>query len=207
MADRFSLKTLPELAWPVGSTAFQWLDWPPSYLDLDAAIARLRASLWNAICGRSNVPDDPKEFLTLWNDGSRPRLFLSDLTPIPLNSKTAPVLGAWSKFLAQLTPPDRWPPMHLLLLAATRPEAEAWREQAAPNVTNIAIETLAELDQCNPIDLKRWFEQCVRTGVRPAHKRILPQLENTLTQEFPSRFYLKVLKLRVRELLHGGLHA
>jgi 3-methyladenine DNA glycosylase AlkC len=233
MAVRFRMKTLPDLGWPTDSTNFYPIDWPPSHLDLEVALARLRGSLWKAICGPSSVPSDPREFRTLWNDCSRPRLFWSDLTPtqFKLNSKTAKILAAWSEFLAQLNPPDRLPPTHLLFLNASQQEAETWRKRAAPNdalqarpgwnfhsiefwrrraAPNDAgalIETLDELSQCNPFDLKRWFDECGRSPqVPPPHKRILPKLENALTKEFSSSFYLAKLKERMHELLDGGLN-
>jgi hypothetical protein len=105
LAERLSLKTLPELAWPAGTTAFEWIEWPAGLLDLQTAFSRLRASLWNRICGAGDTPSEAQKFRDLWSDGSRPRLFRSDFTQRPLTPETAQVLKAWSEFLVQIAPP------------------------------------------------------------------------------------------------------
>jgi Trypsin-like peptidase domain len=206
MAERLSLKTLPkDLGWSSDALSFQWLDWPPTHLGADDAVAQLRESLWNALCGANDAPSDPAEFRKLWKDGSRPRLFRSDVTQVELTHAAADVLAAWSKFWVELTPPDRRVPAHLLLLGPKFAEAQAWRAMAS-TPANVTIEPLAELDQCNPIHLRRWLEE--RLPIHAGqHKRILERLDTMLSEEFPGRFYLKDLKLRVRKLVQEGSHA
>ena len=161
--------------------------------------------MWKKLCGADGTPSDPAEFRKLWKDGSRSRLFRSELTQIPLNRTTAEVLAAWANFWAELGPPDRRLPAHLLLVGATFAEAKAWRA-LAPTSPNLTIEPLTELDQCNPIQLRRWLEERLPTLMTSEHRRILDRLDIILSEEFPGRFYLRDLKLRVRKMVQEGFH-
>jgi hypothetical protein len=203
LADRLAIKTLPDLAWPKGSTTFAWIEWPATNLDPEVAIARLRASLWNKLCGGGDAPDKAQAFRDLWKDGSRVRLFKSDLTQRALSPDSARVLAKWSSFLAEIAPPDPRPLGHLMLLSGTLGRAREWRALAnAP--AHVVIEVLAELDRCTPIDLRKWLNDRLPTELGAAHKSILERLQVKLEAEFEERFYISPLKRRVRELTKEG---
>ena len=200
LADRLALKTLPDLAWPAGTTRFEWLDWPAAHLDPQIALSRLRASLWNRLCGEGDVPDQAQGFRELWKDGSRPRLFKSDLTQRPLNSTTAQVLTGWSGFLAHIAPQDRRPLTHLMMVGATLAQAREWRVQAAVS-PDVIIDELTELERCTPIHLRSWLNDRLPARVSPSHTRILERLQDNLPKEYGEPFYVSPLKNRVRELV------
>jgi hypothetical protein len=206
VTDRLALKTLPELAWPEGMTKFEWIDWPAAHLESQIALARLRGSLWNRLCGGRDAPEQAQAFRDLWRDGSRARLFKSDLTQRPLNANTAQVLTQWCAFLAQIAPQDHRPLAHLMMIGATLAQAREWRALAAIP-PRVIIDELTPLDRCTPIHLRTWLAERLPPKLSPAQTRVLERLRDKLPSEYEKPFYVSPLKNRVRELVKEGVHA
>lgn len=206
LANRFALKTLPELAWPAGTTKFEWIDWPAAHLDPQIATRRLCSSLWNRLCGGGDPPDDVAKFRDLWKDGSRSRLFKSDLTDRALTPETAQILTTWYDFLRQVSPSDRRPIGHLMLVGTTLLQVREWLRQAAVP-QNVVISELAELRRCTPIHLRTWLNERLPRRLEATQSRILERLQAKLPADFEEPFYLSQLKTRVRELVREGTGA
>jgi hypothetical protein len=208
LLERFSRETLPlRLKWP-SRTAARRLAWPSPYREPAEAIAELRGALWAALSEDGDAPDDPEKFRSVWQDLGRPRLYYSDLTQYPMTGATARVLGDWAAFWSQLSPMDRRPPTHLLLLGATTvPEAKDWSSQASSSAVAV-VTTLTELKMCTPLHLKSWIDEHLegRLGVAYAGflKRVKSQLE--VEDQFQKAFFLLQLKARVKDLTEGDFH-
>lgn len=206
LAERFSTETLPKvLMWPTSLSGVRWINWPAEDFDLAESMTHLRGELWRELCGEGPAPTEPGSFVRLWADGTRPRLFRSDLTQAKLNGQSAQVLRVWTEFWSKLKPADQRAPAHVLMLNAVRADAKQWTNLAeiAPDVL---VEALPELQMCSISELGRWLTERLPTRVAPIHTRFLDHLNTTLQREFKEKFFLRDLKLRVRSLTEEGIH-
>lgn len=206
MVERLKARTLPEwLRWPAACLGVAPLYWPAAR-SAEEAVRRLREDLWNRLAGKGSAPVDPAAYAQLLKDGTRPRLFVSDLLRRPLDEANAGVLALWSEFWAGLIPDDRRVPVHLLLLDANEDRAEAWHAMAS-HTQGVLLGRLPELDACLHMDLDAWLAGELPSRVPSAHQGFLSRLETQLRKDYPDRFFLRDLKTRVQELVNEEFNA
>ncbi|SAL85251.1 hypothetical protein AWB68_07614 [Caballeronia choica] len=173
--------------------------WWPSLVgrSTEQVLAELRNELWNLLGCKGTGPIEPTEYIKLWKSGTRPRIFVSDLLNRPLDHDSALVLSAWSKFWAAMVPEDRFVPIHLLLLDATRERAREWLAYE-PRIQGVVIGELPELAACRNVDLENWLDEEIPSRVAPMHRRFIEELDITLRKEYIGQFFLRDFKTSVR---------
>jgi Trypsin-like peptidase domain len=204
LAERLSRRTLPGLSWPRNLTQVHWIDWPYAELEAADALARLRDSLWNAAAGGGDAPADDMAFARVWQDGSRSRVFVSDLTYVPLNARTASVLNGWTPLLAKLSPNDAWPLAHLLLMGGSYADVKSWALEALARQEAVT-KLLPELTLCNQIHIKRWFEDGLPADLVERRRKDVDRLK--LVLRFEKQFYYKDAKDKVQDFVQDMTNA
>jgi hypothetical protein len=206
LANRLSMRTLPSLYWPRSLAEFRWIDWPFAELEVPDALVRMRDSLWNAAAGDGDAPPDDKVFARVWQDGSRSRVFVSDLTDVPLNATTASVLSGWNALLANLSPGDTWPLAHLLLMGGSYADVKNWALEASARQEAVT-KLLPELTRCNPNHVARWFEGGLPADLVQRRRKDVDRLRLVLESQFAGSFYFSELKLSVQKFVRDMTNA
>ena len=200
LAERFSVETLPKrLRWPPGTTSFWPLSWPAHYLEPADCVAQLQSQLWSQLSEAGGAPTEVAPYRAALADLTRPRLFRSDLTQLPLTAATAQSLAAWSAFWGQLRSPCSRAPAHFMMVPGTRETVHAW-VQAAPMSADVVLEILPDLTMCNPNALHDWLSFKLPPLVRSVHRPFLSNLDHCLRKKFKQEFYMEDLKLHVQEI-------
>jgi hypothetical protein len=206
LSDRFTIKTLPELQWP-RHLVFQWLSWrPSSNLSKSENLSNLRREFWNLLAppDDSSPPNESEPYRKLLATGSRPRLFLSDLSEHDHND-FATLLEEWVQFWAALSPlPEGGPPIHLVMLGAQGVvEIRQWLSTL--KTESVVIEPFTPLDRCTPNELVAWLNHRLPLCLSQRDMSWLQSISIQLRSEFgAANFYRHSMKVWIDKLAVGA---
>jgi hypothetical protein len=185
LSTRFAIKTLPDLRWP-RNLVFQWLAWEPSsHFSVDVNLQRLREEFWSLLAPPidSAAPEDAGPYRDLLKNGSRPCLFLTDLSRLG-HEELDEVLDRWVPFWAALSPlPDGRLPIHLMMLNAQDAHAILVRLNGVP-AGNVVIAPFSPLKKCTRSELKLWLEQRLPARLSQSDQTWLKPIGTKLLADF-----------------------